>query len=409
MATENTEQNENTQQNNNEQSGHDVPSAAPPGKRKKSLLIFVFILCVIAGGTTGWYYLFEMGYVKTEDAYVDGNLVQITPQLVGTVTRIGVDDGDYVQQGNELVRFDPSDEDIAVQTAKANLAQVVRKVRSLFNNVEQAKAVVAQKEIALKKAKTDYHRRQEMVKSGGLSREELSHAKDTVDSMHKALLVAIQQLKSQEAMTYNTNVESHPLVRTAAAQLRKTYLNQLRTRVVAPVSGYIAQRNIQVGQRVNPGAALMAVVPLNQVWVDANFKETQMRDMRIGQKVTLISDLYGDEVQFHGVIESLGIGTGSAFSLLPAQNATGNWIKVVQRLPVRIKLQEDELMKHPLRIGLSMQVNVDVKDQQGRLLSDVSPASPRYQTDIYQEQLSGVERIIQEIVKSNDIANHKDS
>ncbi|CAM3900079.1 Multidrug export protein EmrA [Vibrio aerogenes CECT 7868] len=409
MATDNKENKENTTQNNDEKSNHSDLPPAPKGKRKKSLLIFVFILCVIAGGATGWYYLFEAGHVTTEDAYVDGNLVQITPQIVGTVTRISVDDGDYVQQGSELVRFDPSDEYIAVQTAKANLAQTVRKVRSLFNNVEQAKAVVAQREIALKKAKTDYHRRQEMVKSGGLSREELSHAKDMVDSSHKALLVAIQQLKSQEAMTYNTDVESHPLVRTAAAQLRKTYLNQLRTRVVAPVSGYIARRNIQVGQRVNPGAALMAVVPLNQVWVDANFKETQMRNMRIGQKVTLISDLYGDETVFHGVIESLGIGTGSAFSLLPAQNATGNWIKVVQRLPVRIRLQKDELVKHPLRIGLSMQVNVDIQDQQGKLLSGTSPASPRYQTDIYQAQLSGVEKIIQDIVKSNDIVNHKDS
>jgi membrane fusion protein (multidrug efflux system) len=372
-------------------------------KRRKSLFIFFFILCLLGGAITVWYYLFELGHVSTDDAYVDGNLVQITPQITGTVTRIDVEDGDYVPLGNELVHFDQSDADITLQTAKANLAQTVRQVRSLFNNVEQAKAVVAQREIALKKARTDYQRRKRMVKSGGLSEEELSHSRDTVDSAQKALTAAIQQFGAQQAMTFNTTVESHPLVQTAIATLRKAYLDWQRTRIIAPVSGYIAKRNVQVGQRVSPGTALMVVVPLNQVWVNANFKETQMEEMRIGQKVTLVSDLYGDGVVFHGVVESLGIGTGSAFSLLPAQNATGNWIKVVQRLPVRIKLDPKELTKHPLRIGLSMQVDVSITDQHGHLLSKAAPTAPRFQTNVYQSQSSGLQQMIQDIIRSNDV------
>ncbi|MEI8634761.1 biotin/lipoyl-binding protein [Vibrio sp. PP-XX7] len=248
------------------------PASSKARSRKKGLFLFGLILCLIAGSVTTWYYLFEMGHISTEDAYVEGNLVQITPQVVGTVTQIAADDGDYIKKGQEVIRFDSSDADIELQTAKANLAQTVRQVRSLFNNVEQAKAVVAQKQIAFNKAQTDYRRRQEMVKAGGLSQEDLSHAKDMVDSAEKALAVSIQQRRSQEAMTYNTDVASHPLVQTAAEKVRKAYLDQQRTRLVAPVSGYIARRNVQVGQRVNPGTALMAVVPLEQVWVNANFK-----------------------------------------------------------------------------------------------------------------------------------------
>ncbi|MDW6002902.1 HlyD family secretion protein [Vibrio mangrovi] len=374
-------------------------------KRKKGLIILASILIVIAALCYTWYVLFVAGHESTEDAYVDGNLVQVTPQIVGTVTQIFVDDGDYIHQGQPLVNFDPSDADIALQTAKANLAQTVRQVRSLFNNVEQAKAVVAQKQIDFSKAQTDYQRRKQMVEVGGLSQEELSHAKDEVDSAEKALTVSIQQLKSQEAMTYNTDVDSHPLVQSAAADFRQSYLNQQRTKLVAPVSGYIAKRSAQVGQRVNAGTALMTVVPLDQVWVEANFKETQMKEMRLGQPVTLVSDLYGDDTVFHGVVESLGIGTGSAFSLLPAQNATGNWIKVVQRLPVRIKLDQKELAAHPLRIGLSMKVVINTKNQKGQLLSESAHMLPHYQTDIYQVQMSGIMQTIKQIIQSNDIAD----
>ncbi|MFB9135402.1 efflux RND transporter periplasmic adaptor subunit [Vibrio olivae] len=376
-------------------------------KRKKSLTIFAAILVVAAIGAGFYYTNYVVGNQETEDAYVNGNLVQITPEITGTVTEIAADDGDYVEKGQELVRFDDADAQIAFENAMANLAQTVRQVRGLFNNVEQAKAVVAERTIDLNKAKTDVNRRKDMVKAGGLSQEELSHAQDMVNSAEKALAVAEQQLKSQQAMIHNTTVETHPLVKTAVAQVKQTYLAKQRTRLVAPVSGYIAQRNVQVGQRVGQSSTLMAVVPLDQVWVDANFKETQLNDMRIGQPVTLISDLYGEDVEFHGKVESLGIGTGSAFSILPAQNATGNWIKVVQRLPVRIELDQHDIAQHPLRIGLSMTVEVNTSDTGGALLAQSGSTTSRYETDVYAQSLAGVDQLIEQIIADNDVASEQ--
>ncbi len=372
-------------------------------KRKKGFTVF-FLLIILAAGAAGYYYVnFLEGSESTEDAYVSGNLVQITPEVQGTVTSILVDDGDYVEKGQELVRFDNADAAISFEAAEANLGQAVRQVRSQFNGVAQAQAVVDERLIALKKAQRDYERRKNMVEAGGLSREELSHAKDTVSSAQKALDVARQQLNGQKAMVGNTTVENHPVVTAAVARLRQAYLDQQRTHLIAPVSGYVARRNVQVGQRVVPGTALMAVVPLSDVWVEANFKETQLKDMRIGQQVVLTADLYGEDVQYHGRVESLGIGTGSAFSVLPAQNATGNWIKVVQRLPVRITLDRDELDRHPLRIGLSMIAEIDIRSKDGDLLAMSSPKVPRFETDVYQQNLVGVQNIVAQIIKQNDV------
>ncbi len=376
-------------------------------QRKKGLMIFAAALLVAGAGSAYWYMNFGTGSESTDDAYVNGNLVQITPEIIGTVTSITADDGDFVVQGQELVHFDNSDADIAFDNAEAGLAQAVRQVRALFNNADQARAVVAEQKIALRKAEADLARRKNMVKAGGLSQEELSHAQDMANSAEKALAVAEQQLKSQEALVRNTTVETHPLVKSAIGQLRQAYLAKQRTSLVAPVSGYVARRNVQVGQRVTPGAALMAVVPLDQVWIDANFKETQLKTMRIGQTATVVADLYGDKVEYHGKVESLGIGTGSAFSLLPAQNATGNWIKVVQRLPVRIQLDTKDLQAHPLRIGLSMMVDVDTSKTDGALLSQAAPAKPRYQTDVYARQMTGVESIVAQIIATNDTQSSK--
>ncbi|SIR57405.1 membrane fusion protein, multidrug efflux system [Aeromonas sp. RU39B] len=377
-------------------------ASAKSAQRKKSLMIFFSALVIAGVGATGWYYTMVAGTEETDDAYVNGNLVQITPEIPGTVTRIFADDGDFVSKGQEMVHFDNSDADIAFDNAQANLGQVVRQVRSMFTNTEQAKAVVAEQKVALGKAQADLARRQNMVKAGGLSQEELSHAQDMVNAAEKALLAARQQLGAQQALVVNTTVETHPLVKTAIAKLRQAYLDKTRTSLVAPVSGYVARRNAQVGQRVTPGATMMAVVPLQGVWVDANFKETQLREMRIGQQATLVADLYGDKVEYHGKVESLGIGTGSAFSLLPAQNATGNWIKVVQRLPVRIQLDEKELAKHPLRIGLSMTVTVDTRDTDGKLLADTTPTQARYETDVYTRQDDSIDALINEIIAESD-------
>jgi membrane fusion protein (multidrug efflux system) len=372
------------------------------GQRKYSLLVFLVLLIMVGAGSYYWYFHHAIWSESTDDAYISGNLVQITPETAGTVTSIAADDGDFVQKGQPMVSFDQSDALLAQENAEAGLAQTVRQVRTLFNNVEQAQAVTAERKIALQKAQADVARRKNMVKAGGLSEEELIHAQDVVSSAEKALAGAQQQLKSQQALVNNTTVTTHPLVKSAISKLRQAYLEKQRTVMVAPVSGYVARRNVQVGQRVTPGATLMAIVPLEQVWVDANFKETQLTKMRIGQPVTVSADLYGDKVEYHGKVESLGIGTGSAFSLLPAQNATGNWIKVVQRLPVRIQLDAAELKKHPLRIGLSMIVDVDLHNTDGPLLAETAPHQPRYQTDVYTQQLSGVDSIIEKIIADND-------
>ena len=372
------------------------------GQRKNSLLVFLVLLVIVAGGSYYWYFHHAIWSESTDDAYISGNLVQITPETAGTVTSIAADDGDFVQKGQPMISFDQSDALLAQENAEAGLAQTVRQVRTLFNNVDQAQAVTAERKIALQKAKADVARRKDMVKAGGLSQEELIHAQDVVSTTEKALAAAQQQLKSQQALVNNTTVTTHPLVKSAISKLRQAYLEKQRTVMVAPVSGYVARRNVQVGQRVTPGATLMAVVPLEQVWVDANFKETQLTKMRIGQPATVTADLYGDKVEYHGKVESLGIGTGSAFSLLPAQNATGNWIKVVQRLPVRIQLDAEELKKHPLRIGLSMIVDVDLHNTDGALLAETAPHQARYQTDVYEQQLAGVDAIIKKIIADND-------
>lgn len=376
-------------------------------KRGKSLAILAIILLMIAVCSSYYYDLFIVGQQTTEDAYVDGNLVQIAPKISGTVTQINVDDGDYVEQGQHLVQLDDADTKIAFESAIANLAQTVRQVRILFNDLEQAKAVFTTKTIALHKAQNDYNRRTDLVKIGGLSKEDLSHAEDMVSSANQDLVSASQQLQSREAAVKNTTVKTHPLVKAAIAQLKQAYLAKQRTILVAPISGYVAKRNVQVGQYVSQNSTLMAVVALDKVWVEANFKETQLSDMRIGQTVQLTSDLYGNDVVFHGKVANLGIGTGSAFSILPAQNATGNWIKVVQRLPIRIELDKQELVSHPLRIGLSMMVDVETKQTNGLLLSQHSSQQARYTTNVYSHSLDGIEPLIDQIISANDATTQR--
>tara|TARA_R110001606_G_scaffold169296_1_gene314257 strand:- start:5551 stop:6753 length:1203 start_codon:yes stop_codon:yes gene_type:complete len=379
-------------------------TAAPKKTQRKKGLIILFGIVVLGAIGTAWYYeSFVVGNQTTDDAYVEGNIVSITPETVGTVTQITADDGDFVEKGQVLVRFDKADADLEYENSKAKLAQAVRQVRAMFNNVTQAEAVVDANKIALHKAERDYDRRKNMVKAGGLSQEDLSHAKDMVDSAQTQLAVAIEQLKAQSSMISGTTVETHPIVQSAITDVKQAYLTKQRTDIVAPVTGYVARRQVQLGQRVSPSSTLMAIVPLNDVWVDANFKETQLNSMRIGQPVSLISDLYGDEVVFHGTVESLGIGTGSAFSVLPAQNATGNWIKIVQRLPVRIKLDTHDITSHPLRIGLSMNVDVDTSNTSGKLLSTISPEKPRFDTNAYDKPMENIQQIISQIIKDNDV------
>ncbi|MGX5219186.1 HlyD family secretion protein [Pseudomonas segetis] len=372
-------------------------------KRKRKTWLFVLLLVVILGGLgfAAWYEFYGRWNENTDDAYVNGNVVEITPLITGTVVSIGADDGDLVHEGQVLVNFDPSDALVGLQSAKANLARTVRQVRGLYSNVDAMKAQVQTQLTAVQKAKKDYQRRQSLAAGGAISREELSHARDALTSAQSALNNAQQQLNSTRALVDDTVIASHPDVLAAAADLRQAYLNNARSALIAPVTGYVAKRTVQLGQRVQPGTPLMAVVPLDQVWIDANFKETQLSKMRIGQSVEITSDLYGDDVTFNGTVDSLGAGTGSAFALLPAQNATGNWIKIVQRVPVRIHINHDELAKHPLRIGLSTLVNVNLHDQSGPVLAQQPPVKASYTTNVYKQQLADADALISKLIKDN--------
>lgn len=374
-------------------------------KRKRNFIILILILMLAAAGWLAWYFLYARYYESTDDAYVNGNQVALTPQIGGTVTQVTADEGDFVEKGQPLVLLDPSDTKIALQQAEANLANTVRQVRGLYSTADNYRAQVAAKQVALQTAQNDYARRQKIFSTGAIAAEDLSHYRDAVSSAQSDLAAAQQALRTNLAMVDDTVIDSHPEIKTAVATLRQRYLDNARTTIVAPVSGYVAKRAVQLGMRVTSGTTLLAIVPLNEVWVDANFKESQMSTMRLGQKVTLSADLYGDDVEYHGTIESLGIGTGSAFSLLPAQNASGNWIKIVQRLPVRITLDPHDMQKHPLRVGLSMNARVDIRNNEdGHLLPQQTVSTPRFTTDVYKDSLEAADKLVAKILHDNSNA-----
>lgn len=394
MITETTEPVEKTEEK------HKKIPLNPARQRRKWLLILTAVVIVSILLVIFWYVLFGRWYETTDDAYVNGNIVQVTPLVSGTVVSIGADDGNLVQQGQTLVSLDPSDTEIALQQAAANLANTVRKVRSLYSTVDSFEAQLKSSQAGLQKAQEDFNRRQKLIAQGAISREELSHALTTLQEAQANVINIKQQLQSNKVLVDNTELRTHPDVLAAATQFEQAYLDQRRSNLTAPVSGFIAKRSVQVGQHIEKGSQLMAIIPLHQVWVDANFKETQLEHMRIGQPVTLEADIYSDVV-YHGRVESLGVGTGSAFALLPAQNATGNWIKIVQRVPVRIQLDPKELDKYPLRIGLSMTVKVDLHDQSGLMLPQQPPTEPILSTDIYQQQLAEAKQLIDKIIEQN--------
>jgi membrane fusion protein (multidrug efflux system) len=337
----------------------------------------------------------------TDDAYVSGNVVEITPQISGTVVAIGADDTQFVKAGQPLVRLDRADAQVALDEADAELGRTVRDVRNLYATSAQLAADVALKETELARAQSDLERRSRLGASGAVSGEELQHARDAVRVAEAALAAARQQLAANRARVDGTTIDNHPQVRAAAAAVRNAYLTYSRTELPAPVSGFVARRNVQLGQRVSPGTALMAVVPLDEVWVDANFKEPQLATLRVGQPVRLTADLYGSHVAFHGHVAGFGAGTGSAFSVLPAQNATGNWIKIVQRVPVRIALDSRELAAHPLQIGLSMRVDVDVHDESGARLPQLAGSASGWSTTVFGSTERAADARVAAIIAAN--------
>jgi len=372
---------------------------------RRTFLVSVVLAAFGAAGIAfaGWWLASGRYHESTDDAYVGGNLVQVTPQVAGTVLAIHADDTDFVSTGDTMVELDKADSRVALDQAEAHLAKTVRAVRNLLATDSQLRANVELRRTELARAREDFARRSKLEAEvpGAVAAEELQHAGDTVAAASAALDAASRQLAAQHTLTDHTTLDTHPDVREAAARVREAYLAYARTALPAPVSGFVARRAVQVGQRVSPGTPLMTVVPLDQVWVDANFKEGQLPNLRAGQPVKLVADAYGGTVEYHGKLAGFGAGTGSAFALLPAQNATGNWIKVVQRVPVRIALEPSELRAHPLQIGLSMEVSVDTHDRAGDRLPKAARSGAAYETHAFASMDELADRRVAQIIAAN--------
>ena len=394
-----------------------APSPAPAGnpRRRRALTALAGVVVVAGLGWAAFEILVASQYETTDNAYVQGNVIQITPQITGTVIDLMADDTDFVKAGQPLVQLDPADARVSLDQAEAGLAQAVRQARTQYanNGALAAQVALRQSEAAraasdIGRAADDLQRRQMLTGNGAVSKEELSHAQNQLANAKTALAAAQagvtaarEQLGSNQALTDGTRIDQHPGVQVAAARMREAFLATQRTAMVAPSDGYVARRTAQLGQRIAAGVPVMSIVPLNQVWVDANFKEVQLRGIRIGQPVALVADLYGKKVEYSGRVTGLGVGTGAAFSLLPAQNATGNWIKVVQRVPVRIALEPQQLAAHPLRVGLSMDVRVDVHDQNGKALADAPRDAGQAHAQAFVVAGGAADAAVQRVIAAN--------
>lgn len=381
-----------------------TPAPSPESKkqRQKWILINVisfFILC----GVVYWIYWIAWGQFKesTDDAYVNGNMIMLTPQIEGIVTTILTDNTQLVESGQLLVQLDPHDYEIAFEKTKADLAETVRQVVQLFLKVDELDAKREVNQANLLRASLDYKHRQPLVADGSVSREEFEHSETTFYAAYFSLAEVVKELQAAQAEVDNTTIATHPRVQQTKTALQQAFLALHRCKVLAPTRGIITQRKAQVGQWVKAADPLMALVPVEEMWVDANFREVSLKHFRIGQPVKLVSDMYGDDMPYHGQIVGLNPGTGSVFSILPPQNATGNWIKIIQRVPVKISLNPLELKMHPLVLGLTMTVTVHTHDRSGLQLPHASSAKPIYASDVYTDELDGVDEIINQIIIDN--------
>ncbi|MGL4600571.1 MAG: efflux RND transporter periplasmic adaptor subunit [Plesiomonas sp.] len=382
-----------------------APSTPPINAKKtirKRAMLAISALFILAAAAYFIYWYLELNhYQKTDDAYVAGNIIPINTQITGSVNTIFANDNDKVLAGQPLVILDSTNATLALEQAKTQLAETVRNTHKLMRDVNQLQANVEVRAVVLSQAMSDLKRFSTLGRSDSISQQDLQHAQNAVHQAQAELTAAQQQLNATQALVLNTPLADQPTVKHAIEGVKQAWINLQRTTIVSPSEGYVAKRSVQVGSYVAPGAPLMAVIPLQNVWVNANFKETQLQNMRIGQPVTLVSDFYGDDIVYHGTVQGLSAGTGSAFSLLPPQNATGNWIKVVQRLPVRIQLDATELTQHPLRIGLSMTVNVNTLDRNGTKLDKKTPQTAVTSTNALDINMKPIEQNIATILTQN--------
>lgn len=391
----------------------EASQAKPKKKSKKKRTIWLIVLGLIfflAGLAWLLYWVFVgRFYVYTEDAYVHGNEVMLTPQVSAGVKAIYAEQTSLVEKGQLVVELDRSNFLIAFEEAQKRLASTVRHVVSMFEDVGAKQAEVALRASQLRQAELDYTHREPLVQPGAVSVEEFETYQTDVLVAAASLSAAEKQLEMAQALVEGTTVETHPLVQEQVWALRQSYLNLIRCQIWAPVTGYVAKRSVQVGDQVKVGETLLYIVPLNDIWIEANYKETQLGDVRIGQPVEYTADLYGGDVKFHGKVVGFQPGSGNAFALLPPENASGNWIKIIQRVPVRISVDPDEIREHPLLLGLSMRTYVDVHDTSGKMLAPTPSMEPRYTTTIYSKQMEEmveIDPIIETIIKQNNTLKH---
>jgi membrane fusion protein (multidrug efflux system) len=363
------------------------PPAAPTDKRRNILILIAVIFIVLGALWAAYWVLVLSQREQTDDAYVNGNRVVISAQIPGTVIAVLADDTQLVKAGQVLVRLDPIDAETSLSRTASALAQTVRQVRQEKSTADQYDSLIDTRKLELARAAADLAKREPLLADHAIAPEEVRHAREGVELARAALTQAVRQATAAHALVDGTPVADNPAVLQARAAYRDAWIAAQRNAVVAPVTGYVAERSVQLGQHIQAGQALMTVVPLNSLWVDANFKEVQLRHLRIGQPAQVRSDLYGGSYIFHGHVKGMSAGTGAAFSLLPAQNASGNWIKVVQRVPVRIQIDDADLVKSPLRVGLSATVTVDTTTRDGPVLAPNANDAPVGDTQVYMQDL----------------------
>jgi membrane fusion protein (multidrug efflux system) len=375
---------------------------AQQAQKRRWVLIGITVVFIIAAVLYAFYYEQVLSKrEQTDNAYVGGNVVTLASQVAGTVLEIGADETQQVQSGAAVLKLDTLDSDVAFTQSQARLGTAVRTQRERYALVSQFDATVALRRLDLKKVEDDLARRLPLAEDHTLSDEEIAHARQAVTDSQALLNVALKQAEAARSGIAGVDIAHNPSVLSAKADFVQAWLAVRRNVIHAPISGFVAKRSVQVGSRVTPGAPLMTIVPIDQLWVDANFKESELRNIRVGQPALIEADVYGSKVEYHGKVQGLSVGTGTAFSLLPAQNATGNWIKVVQRVPVRIALDPKELAEHPLRIGLSTVTTVDTHDTSGTILGAAMPASPAFTTGALAQPMEQAETQANAIIASN--------
>lgn len=387
----------------NAQQEQDIIDAHKSSQRKTRMSIAIGIFLLIGLLWALYWFFIARYHEETENAYVAGSMVVVNAQTAGTVEAILAEENQVVKAGDVLVKLSPTDAQVALAQASAQLANATRQIQNVFNTVSVTRAQMVQANSAVKTAQDAVNRRAALVKTGAVSREEYDQAVNALNQALAAQKTTMEQNKSAGAQVAGTTTQNHPAIEAARAAFRSAYINNKRLAVLAPTDGVIAKRNVQVGQQISQGVPLMSIVAANQLWVEANFKETQLANLRVGQPVELTSDVFGSGVKFKGTVQGIGIGTGSAFSVLPAQNATGNWIKIVQRIPVRIQLDAEELKAHPLRVGMSMIANVNTHQRDGAVLGTVagSDGLSNLTTNVYAQDEEEANREADKIINAN--------